>query len=180
MRPVRAPVGLARSEWEIFQELSEIAGADMGFHSLDDLHEEMGAVLASGAASESASPPEATSTQPPLSAQASELTLFTYPLLVDEGKLVAGADRLKEALADQPFVEIHPEDAERLGIVDGQPVRLHTSAGQATLPARITDGIAPRCVFVPWNQPGFAANTILSGSTTTSVTVDPVAAEVSA
>jgi NADH-quinone oxidoreductase subunit G len=181
LRPVRSPLGLARSEWEIFQELSEIAGADMGFHSLDDLHEEMGSVLASAAAavpvpltrSESAGATQS----PPADG---ELTLFTYPLLVDEGKLSAGADRLKEALEEQPFVEVHPEDADRYGISDGQPVRLRTSAGEATLPARVTDGIAPGCLFVPWNQPGFAANTILSGSTITSVTLEPAAAEVSA
>jgi NADH-quinone oxidoreductase subunit G len=181
LRPVRSPLGLARSEWEIFQELSEIAGADMGFHSLEDLHEEMGSVLASptpdapspSAASESASPTQ----EPPVDG---ELTLFTYPLLVDEGKLSAAADTLKEALEEQPFVEIHTEDAKRLGVADGQPVRLRTAAGEATLPARVTDGIASGCVFVPWNQPGFAANTILSGSTITSVTLEPVAAEVSA
>ena len=44
-RPVRAPLGLARSEWEIFQELSEVIGAGMGFHSLDDLHQEMAKLL---------------------------------------------------------------------------------------------------------------------------------------
>jgi NADH-quinone oxidoreductase subunit G len=182
LRPVRSPLGLARSEWEIFQELSEIAGADMGFHSLDDLHEEMGSVLASPAtagggrsstASESPHPD-----QRPLAD--GELTLFTYPLLVDEGRLSAGSDRLKEALEEQPFVEIHREDAERLGVVDGQPVRVRTTTGEATLPARVTDGIVSGGVFVPWNQPGFAANTILSGSTVTSVTVEPVAAEVTA
>src|SRR5439155_1533021 len=64
LRPVRAPLGLARSEWEIFQELSEIAGADMGFRSLDDLHEEMASVLASPAAGASGSPAGFESAQP--------------------------------------------------------------------------------------------------------------------
>jgi NADH-quinone oxidoreductase subunit G len=45
LRPVRNPQGLSRSEWQIFQELSEVMGKDMGFHSLDDLHDEMGRVL---------------------------------------------------------------------------------------------------------------------------------------
>jgi NADH-quinone oxidoreductase subunit G len=180
LRPVRAPLGLARSEWEIFQELSEIAGSDMGFHSLEDLHEEMGSVLASGAAVESGSPAESISSPPSPSAGSDELVLFTYALLVDEGKLSVGADKLKEALGEEPFVEIHPRDAERLGVAEGQPLRLRTTAGEARLPARVTDGIVPGCVFVPWNQPGFAANTILSGSTITSVTLEPVAAEISA
>jgi predicted molibdopterin-dependent oxidoreductase YjgC len=59
-------------------------------------------------------------------------------------------------------------------------VRLRTTAGEATLPARVTSGIASGCVFVPWNQPGFAANTILSGQLTTDVTLEPVEAKVSA
>jgi NADH-quinone oxidoreductase subunit G len=180
LRPVRVPLGLAGSEWEIFQELSEIAGADMGFHSLDDLHEEMGSVLASPAPGLSGWPTGSESGQPPPPHADGELTLFTYPVLVDEGKLSAGADKLKEALEERPFLEIHSQDAERLGIADGQSVQLRTTAGEATLPARVTDGIAPGCVFVPWNQPGLTANTILSGSTITSVTLEPVAAEVSA
>jgi NADH-quinone oxidoreductase subunit G len=181
LRPVRSALGLARSEWEIFQELSEIAGADMGLRSLNALHEEMAMVLTSSHGSTSGSPSEANSHQPlQPPADGNGLALFTYALLVDEGKLSAGADRLKEALEEQPFVEIHPQDAERLGITDGQHVRLHTSAGEAALPARVTDGIAAGCVFVPWNQPGFAANTILSGSTIAPVTIEPVAAEVPA
>ena len=114
------------------------------------------------------------------SPQGPDLLLFTYPLLVDEGKLSAGAHLLKEALEEQPFVEVHPADAERLGVSDGQAVRLKTAAGQAQLPARVTDGIAQGCAFVPWNQPGLAANTLLSGSLTTAAIIEPVAAEVSA
>src|SRR5439155_26234571 len=48
LRPVRSPLGLARSEWEIFQELSEVMGRDMGFRSLDALHEERGGLFGSG------------------------------------------------------------------------------------------------------------------------------------
>ena len=36
------------------------------------------------------------------------LVLFTYPLLVDEGRLSEGADELKAALEDEAFVEVHP------------------------------------------------------------------------
>ena len=39
--------------------------------------------------------------------------LFTYPLLVDEGRLSEGADELKAALEDEAFVELHPADADR-------------------------------------------------------------------
>jgi NADH-quinone oxidoreductase subunit G len=190
LRPVRPPLGLARCEWEIFQELSEIAGHDMGFHSIDALHEEMATLLApaAGRRREGASEggavraPEPRRPQPPTEQppNGDQLILFSYPLLVDEGKLSSGADLLKEALEEQPYVEVHPSDAEKLGISDGQTVRLQTAAGQAELPARVTDGIAQGCVFVPWNQPGFAANTLLSGGLTTAVTLETVGAELSA
>jgi predicted molibdopterin-dependent oxidoreductase YjgC len=177
LRPLRDPTGMARSEWEIFQELSEALGADMGFHSLDALHEEMGALLEGDEAAVDA----ATGGSPPAppgqtEAQNGELVLISYPLLVDEGRLSEGADALKEALEEQPFVEVHPADAERLGLVDGAAARVRTEAGQAELPVRITESIARGAVFVPYNQPGFAANTILSGSLIAPATLEPVEA----
>jgi NADH-quinone oxidoreductase subunit G len=194
--PVRNATGLARSEWEIFQELSEVMGADMGFHSLDELHLEMGAVLSGDAAAVDAATPASSGARgapggyaPPVPATPAEpsggrsdgeLTLFTYPLLVDEGRMLAGADRLKEALAEPAFVEIHTSDAERLGVTEGSTVRIRTAAGEASLVARVTDGIVPGAVFVPWNQAGFAANTILSGSCITRATLEVVGAEVNA
>jgi NADH-quinone oxidoreductase subunit G len=201
LRPVRSPQGLARSEWEIFQALSEALGADMGFHSLEDLHEEMGRLLATGVARavETGTPPvlpslraggglpgyapaPAPSTvgtaQPP--AKDLQLILFTYPLLVDEGALSVGADELKEALEQPAFVELHGDDAARLGIEDGAVVRIITEAGEASLPARITEDIAPGSAFVPFNQPGFAANTILSGALTTTATLEPAEQKVRA
>jgi anaerobic selenocysteine-containing dehydrogenase len=87
---------------------------------------------------------------------------------------------LKEALEEQPFVEVHTGDAERLAIADGDMVRLRTASGQATVPARVTDGVAPGVVFLPWNQPGLAANTLLAGGPLTTATLEPVAQEVSA
>jgi NADH-quinone oxidoreductase subunit G len=180
LRPVRNPQGLARSEWEMFQELSEMAGRDMGFHSLDDLHEEMARLLVPSAAAEvtlarRGQPPDGAGT----AAEDGGLVLFTYPLLVDEGALSVGADRLKDALEEPPFVEVHPSDASRLGITEGAAVRLRTAAGEAEVPARVTDGIVPGCVFVPFNQPGLALNRLLTGSFVTTVSLE-VAKEVQA
>jgi hypothetical protein len=44
---------------------------------------------------------------------------------------------------------------------------------------RVSDGVAAGSVFVPWNQPGLAANTLLSGRMTTAVTLE-AAGEVAA
>ena len=108
------------------------------------------------------------------------LVLFTYPLLADEGRLSRGAEKLKAALEEAPFVEVHPSDAERLGLLEGGTARIRTEAGQAELPVRVTDHIVPGAAFVPYNQPGFAANAILSGSFTCPAMLEPVAEEASA
>jgi assimilatory nitrate reductase catalytic subunit len=89
---------------------------------------------------------------------------------------MAGADELKAALEEPPFLEMHPADAERLGVADGALATVRTEAGEASLRVRVTDGIARGSMFVPWNQPGFAANTILSGRSTTRASLHPAAA----
>jgi NADH-quinone oxidoreductase subunit G len=178
IRPVRDAVGLARSDWQIFQELSEALGADMGFDSLEALHEEMGSVLA----------PREVEPEPVPSRRAEAedvgdgLLLFSYPLLVDEGVQSVDAEELKAALEEEPFLEVHPEDAERLGLVDGATARLSTEGGRAELPVRVTTGIARGAAFVPWNQRGFRANALFRGRARIPAAVEAVAApeEVSA
>jgi len=175
-RPVRNPRGVARSDWEILQELSEVMGKDLGFHSLDALHEEMARLLAGGEARAILRPPGEQASAPPVPPGEGEhqVVLFSYPLLVDEGRLMTGADRLKEALEEPAFLEIHPEDAAAAGLADGVVGRITTPAGQAELPVRVSDGIARGAAFVPYNQPGFAANTLLSGSLITTAALETV------
>jgi predicted molibdopterin-dependent oxidoreductase YjgC len=106
-----------------------------------------------------------------------DLTLFTYPLLVDEGRLSERADELKEALGEPAFAELHPEEAEKRHLADGAVVRLRTDAGEAVVPLRVTPTVAPGSVFVPFNQPGLAANTLLSGRWSAAVEIEAVTAE---
>jgi assimilatory nitrate reductase catalytic subunit len=102
-----------------------------------------------------------------------DLTLFTYPLLVDEGRLSERASELKAALEEEPFVEVHPDDAAKRKVVDGGLARVRTDAGEAVLPVRVTEHVAQGAVFVPFNQPGLAANTLLSGRFTAAATIEP-------
>jgi predicted molibdopterin-dependent oxidoreductase YjgC len=102
------------------------------------------------------------------------LTLLSYPLLVDEGRLSERADELKEALADAPFVELHPDDASAVGVSDGDDVVLTTSGGVATLLARVTEHIAKGAIFVPFNQAGLEMNRLLSGDFVSDVTISKV------
>ncbi|MGQ0669475.1 MAG: NADH-quinone oxidoreductase subunit G [Actinomycetota bacterium] len=170
LRPVRGPAGLSRPDWEIFAGLALAMGGDLAFTTLEELQEELGGLLAPheprlrSVADGGAEEPTA----------GEGLLLFSYPLLVDEGRLSEGADELKAALEEGAFVEVHPEDADRLGLADGELAVIRSEAGEATLPARVTEHIARGAAFVPFNQPGFAANTILSGRFSTQAALEAV------
>ncbi|MEU6525910.1 molybdopterin oxidoreductase family protein [Streptomyces sp. NPDC046924] len=76
-------------------------------------------------------------------------------------------------------LQIHPDDAERLGIRDGGPVRVKGAGGEVTAPAEVTDGIRRGVVSLPhgWGHdrpgtrlrhagtdPGVNVNQLLDGS----------------
>ena len=71
--------------------------------------------------------------------------------------------------AASPFVELHPQLAAGLGIEDGEPVSVTSARGTATAPARITTGIRPDTVFMPFHWSGEG-----SANTVTDDSVDPV------
>ena len=46
-------------------------------------------------------------------------------------------------------LQIHPDDAARLGVIDGSPVRVSSRVGSVVAPAEVTDTIRPRVVSLP-------------------------------
>jgi NADH-quinone oxidoreductase subunit G len=167
LRAIRGPAGIARPDWEIFAALAEAVGTPLGFETLEELQEEMAELLAPREVPTRSDAYVGTGRPQYLE----DLTLFTYPLLVDEGRQLDGAAELKAALEEPSFAEINPEDAEKLGLGDAERVRLSTQAGEAEVELRVTRHVAPGSVFVPFNQPGLAANTLLSGRFTAAVEV---------
>jgi assimilatory nitrate reductase catalytic subunit len=108
---------------------------------------------------------------------AAELPDAEYPLLLTTGRVVAqyqsGAQtrrvaELNEA-APEPFVELHPRLAARLGAQDGAPLLVTSRRGRAVARARVTDTIRADTVFMPFHWPGEGrANTL------TNPALDPV------
>jgi anaerobic selenocysteine-containing dehydrogenase len=81
-----------------------------------------------------------------------------YPLLLTTGRTVyqfhtrtkTGRVPQLDAAAPDAWVELHAEDAEPLGIGEGDLVRLESPRGKLEAPARLT-GIRPGTVFVPFH-----------------------------
>ena len=82
-----------------------------------------------------------------------------YPLLLTTGRLagqwhtMTRTGKSPELMGRDtgPFVEVHPEDAKRAGVRDGQPVRLVSRRGLATMAARIVDTVPEGVAFAPFH-----------------------------
>ncbi|GAA3193491.1 molybdopterin oxidoreductase family protein [Actinocorallia longicatena] len=85
-----------------------------------------------------------------------------YPLYLTTGRLLAhyqsGAQTRRVAslvaAAPEPFLELHPDLAERSGIEDGALVEVSTRRGTNVVKARLTDAIRPDTVFLPFHWKG--------------------------
>jgi anaerobic selenocysteine-containing dehydrogenase len=55
------------------------------------------------------------------------------------------------AAAPNGYVEIHPEDAKRLGIAEGEELEVTSRRGSVCLPARLIDGLLVGTIFIPWH-----------------------------
>ncbi|MYR06470.1 molybdopterin-dependent oxidoreductase [Gordonia sp. SID5947] len=85
-----------------------------------------------------------------------------HPFLLNTGRLPhqwhtmtkTGRVAKLNKLNPGPFVEIHPDDAERLGIGPKDQVEVASRRGRAVLPASISDRVRPGNCFVPfhWND----------------------------
>jgi NADH-quinone oxidoreductase chain G len=78
------------------------------------------------------------------------LVLATGHVLYDRGTLLRHSDTV-QGLVPTAFAQIHPADAERLGLIDGEQVSVISEVGAMPLLLRVSDGVAPGTAFVPWN-----------------------------
>ncbi|MEV6397415.1 molybdopterin-dependent oxidoreductase [Streptomyces sp. NPDC051907] len=112
---------------------------------------------------------------------AAEMPDDDYPFVLNTGRLQHQWHTLTKTgkvpklnkLNPTPFVELHPEDAERLGIGEGDSVEVASRRGRAVLPAVVTDRVRPGCCFAPfhWND---LFGEYLSVNAVTSDAVDPI------
>src|SRR5262249_10191810 len=50
-----------------------------------------------------------------------------------------------------PFIEVHPEDAKRLGLEEGEAAQVSSRRGTVQLPVRLNPGLRAGMVFVPFH-----------------------------
>lgn len=105
-----------------------------------------------------------------------ELPDRDYPFTLTTGRLLfqyhtgtmTRRSKGLEAAAPEPFIEVNPIDAERLGITDGHMVTVYSRRGDISLKAKITDSIQEKVVFIPFHYKEAAANILTNDA------LDPV------
>ena len=73
-----------------------------------------------------------------------------------------------EAVAGQAYVEIHEDDAKKLGIKDGDTVKVSSRRGDIDIRAMVTNKVNPGVVFIPMHYAEAAANMLTNDA------LDPV------
>jgi ferredoxin-nitrate reductase len=82
-----------------------------------------------------------------------------FPLVLTTGRIYAHwhtltrtgkVDKLLKRDAE-PYVEVHPSDARRLGVEEGQIVLLQSRRGTVYLPARFSTAVRPGLLFAPFH-----------------------------
>lgn len=113
--------------------------------------------------------------------QPEEMPDDDYPFLLNTGRLPhqwhtmtkTGKVAKLNKLNPGPFVEVHPDDAARLGIGEHDRVEIASRRGRAVLPAVVSDRVRPGNCFAPfhWND---AFGEYLSINAVTNDAVDPI------
>lgn len=98
-----------------------------------------------------------------------EITSDQFPFLLNTGRTLyqfnAGtmtARTLNRTLRPTDTLDMHPDDAKRLGLGDGQQVRIRSRHGQAELPLRYDRRVRSGEVFATFHSPEIFLNLITS------------------
>jgi formate dehydrogenase major subunit len=101
-------------------------------------------------------------------AEAKDLPDAEFPFVLNTGRVLehwhTGTMTRRsfalDALSPGPFVEVHAEDLQKLGIADGEEVTLRSRRGAIRLPVRTSASILKGSVFVPFHFREASANVL--------------------
>jgi predicted molibdopterin-dependent oxidoreductase YjgC len=109
--------------------------------------------------------------------EAAELPDEEYPFILTTGRLMfhwhtgtmtRRSEKLEQEVPEA-YVELHPDDAERVGLNGAKRVRVASRRGEIELAARVTSAIRPGVVFIPFHFAEAAANALTNSA------LDPIA-----
>jgi NADPH-dependent sulfite reductase flavoprotein alpha-component len=117
---------------------------------------------------------------------AAELPDDEFPLVFTTGRLAhqwhtmtkTGKVAKLNKLNPEPYLQLHPEDADRLGVRDGDRVEIRSRRGRAVLPAAVDDAVRPGVCFAPMHwADAFAPDVAVNAVTNDAVDADSLQPE---
>jgi sulfite reductase (NADPH) flavoprotein alpha-component len=117
---------------------------------------------------------------------AAELPDDEFPMVFTTGRLAhqwhtmtkTGRVAKLNKLNPEPFLQLHPEDADRLGVRDGDRVEIRSRRGRVVLPAAVDDAVRPGVCFAPMHwADSFAADVAVNAVTNDAVDAESLQPE---
>ncbi|WP_293001933.1 bifunctional nitrate reductase/sulfite reductase flavoprotein subunit alpha [Mycobacterium sp.] len=117
---------------------------------------------------------------------AAELPDDEFPLVFTTGRLAhqwhtmtkTGRVAKLNKLNPEPFLQLHPDDAGRLGVRDGDRVEIRSRRGRAVLPAAVDDAVRPGVCFAPMHwADAFGVDAAVNAVTNDAVDADSLQPE---
>ncbi|MBI4510284.1 MAG: molybdopterin-dependent oxidoreductase, partial [Deltaproteobacteria bacterium] len=182
------PPGQARLDWEITCAIATRMSYPMGYESIEQVFAELASLSPSlsGMTWENLAGPGRTWPEdkailfdrqfplgkgklvPATFAPARELPDDEFPLVLLTGRILehwhtgsmTRRSKALDAIFPEPFIELSPPDAERLGIHQGDMVRARSRRGEIRVRCRVSDASAPGSCFMPFHFREAAANVL--------------------
>jgi len=88
------------------------------------------------------------------------LTLIVGETLFDRGSMSARSGAIAD-LAGEPWALLHPDDASRTAVQDGDPVVIASRRGSIAVRVRVSRAILPGQVFVPRGYDAAPVNALI-------------------
>jgi formate dehydrogenase alpha subunit len=172
------PVGDSRPDWEMFSAISVLMGSPLEYGDAREILKEirsvipgygllgptptspkvdqtaLGRYLAEGFATDMATRYALTPTPPTADGQ---LTLMLVQTLFHSGKLSTRSKGLLQ-LQEEGFLSINPSDAAKLGLTDGEQVKVSNARGAFTTTVKIRERVPAGLLWFPEHFDGEAKN----------------------
>ncbi|HYM69051.1 MAG TPA: NADH-quinone oxidoreductase subunit NuoG [bacterium] len=177
---VRGP-GTARSDGQIFSAIAERLGTELAFASWEAVFAEVAALIPGWAEDARMAPPRPAPVAAPAGAHDDTapgpaadgaLALVVGTRLFDRGTMALRCPGIR-GQAGEPFVGLHPDDAARLGIVEGTLCEVRSPRAALRLAVRALPGLHPGHAYVPRGYESAPASVLQDERGPVAVTVRP-------
>jgi len=174
--------GEARGDWQILSGLAVRLGRTIAYSGWEEIFNEMktlipglevDAIVPLAAPARAVSAPGAQKSDGRETAADGEypLALIVGDVLFDRGSMSGRSPAIAD-LAREPWAMLHPDDAARATVADGDPIVLTARRGSIAVMARVSKAVLPGHVYVPRGYDAAPVNAIVgAGEAVTRVRV---------